>query len=580
MPFLFRFALVLTSVFLLAWSPSALAQSDRTGDWIGTLQTPAGGLRLLVTIEASPEGELSAVLESLDQAPGQKIPVSTILVDENRLSFEIAAIGARFAGSWNAETESYDGVFSQGLDLPLSLSRPAASLQPLIYGMDGVWETDLVRGETVLHLVLNIETAESGTTISLDSVDQGAYGIPVVDFVRDGEQVSFRIPAANVSYVGTLDVDATSMTGNWTRPGYPDAELRFDRTSEHVTPPHRPQEPVEPLPYPAEEVRFANAQTEDVILAGTFTRPATPGPHPAVVLISGSGPQDRDESVWEHRPFAVLADHLTRNGIAVLRYDDRGFGESTGNFANAVSADFATDTAAAVAWLQMRDDVDPDAIGLIGHSEGGLIAPMLGAGNDDIAFLVLLAAPGTTGRELILEQSIAMAEASGLDAEAIARIRETSEQVNDAAAADTSRRELVLALNEILTSERLAAMGVPEDQREMMISQLSRDWYRSLMRHDPLPWLEQLEQPVLAINGTLDLQVLHARNLAGIRRGLADNPDATVLALDGLNHLFQTAETGLIAEYATIEETFSPDALDLISDWINARFGTPPTPSE
>lgn len=368
--FLSRHLFMLLSSVLIAFVIASCAGAsddgdnlDPAGDWQGILSTPQGDLRLLITATQAPDGTHSAVLESLDQAPGQKIPVSGFSIDAHGMTFTIDAIGASYSGTWNTDSQGYEGTFSQGMDLPLTFVRPGEASLPVIAGMDGVWQGVLDRGDTPLELVLNIETTEAGTQITLDSVSQAAYGIPVTNLARDGSTVSFQVPAANVRYAGELDASGDILAGDWTRPDFPDARVSFQRSADTVTGPNRPQTPQAPFPYSAEDVRFDNPAAEGVTLAGTLTVPPGDGPFPAVILISGSGPQDRDETVWTHRPFAVIADHLSRNGIAVLRYDDRGFGESTGDFAASTSMDFASDTAAALAWLKTRPEIDGGSIG-------------------------------------------------------------------------------------------------------------------------------------------------------------------------------------------------------------------------
>ena len=573
MPFLPARRFLLILILFIAAPVGAYAQ-DRPGDgdWLGVLETPGGRLRLLVTVTTAEDGGQTAVLESLDQAPGQKIPVTTVTANGDNLAFEIAAIGARYTGEWNANQRRYEGEFVQGMSLPLNFARPEQQTATLIDGLDGRWEGSLDREGTILRLALNIETGPEGTGATLDSIDQAAYGIPVTSLSRDGAAVQFQVPAGQGTYSGRLEDDGERLTGNWTRPGFPDVDLVFTRTSQVVVEAYRPQTPQEPFPYEIREVRIDNPDAQDVTLAGTLTLPHGDGPHPAVILISGSGPQDRDESVWEHKPFAVLADHLSRNGIAVLRYDDRGFAESTGDFATATSRDFASDALAALAWLSRQPLIDGASTGVIGHSEGGLIAPMMGQRADAPDFMVLLAGPGTSGRDIILEQTGLMARASGQSETDIAPALDTLAELTEALLDAPDGAAARTRLDEIVTADHLAALGVPATQRNVLLSQMGRNWYVEFLRHDPIPYLEAVNQPVLAMIGTLDLQVPAASNLAGLRAGLAGNSDATILELDGLNHMFQPAETGALAEYALIETTFDTSALNLISDWINERF--------
>lgn len=267
----------------------------------------------------------------------------------------------------------------------------------------------------------------------------------------------------------------------------------------------------------------------------------------------------------------MLADHLSRQGVAVLRYDDRGFADSTGGFATSTSRDFASDAMAVLRWLRAQPGIDPNQVGVIGHSEGGLIAPIMAAELDAPDFLVLLAGPGTTGRQIVLEQSALIAGAAGGSAEDVEEMVEALEIMTAEAAKAQDGADVRARITPMLTDEFMARLGVPADQKELFLVQITRDWYVDFLNHDPIPYLQAVDQPVLAIIGSLDLQVPAPSNLAGLRRGLAHNADATILELKGLNHMFQPAQTGTIAEYAQIETTFDPEALVLISDWITER---------
>lgn len=572
MPFLPLLSrLLLPALLSILISLPALAQAS-TQHWIGTLDTPAGSMRLLIKVSEAEDGSQTAFLESLDQAPGQNIPVTQISLDADQMRFHISNLGAQYAGSWNADKQQYEGEFQQGMTLPLNFSRvDETAAVNIIDGLDGRWEAVLDREGTLLNLVLNIETGPHGTSATLDSVDQGVYDIPVTDLSLQADQVTLRIPMANVTFSAALDADAGVLAGDWTRPGFPDVEVVFSRTALEIVAPTRPQTPQAPFPYDITDVRIDNPDAEGVTLAGTLTQPRGSDLVPAVVLVSGSGPQDRDESIWEHRPFAVLADHLSRRGIAVLRYDDRGFAESTGDFATGTSLDFAGDAMAALRWLRAQPGIDPNQIGVIGHSEGGLIAPIMAAEVDAPDFLVLLAGPGTSGREIVLEQSALIARAAGGAPEDVASMVEALEIMTAQAALAENGADVRARITPMLTDEFMARLGVPADQKELFLVQITRDWYVDFLNHDPIPYLQAVDQPVLAIIGSLDLQVPAPSNLAGLRRGLAHNADATILELEGLNHMFQPAQTGTIAEYAQIETTFDPEALVLISDWISER---------
>jgi uncharacterized protein len=350
----------------------------------------------------------------------------------------------------------------------------------------------------------------------------------------------------------------------------------------------RPQDPRPPLPYRAEEVRYTNAAA-GIELAGTLTIPTGAGPFPAVVLISGSGPQNRDNETYDHRTFLVLADHLTRAGVAVLRSDDRGVGASRcirsgcpgGVFEQATTEDFASDAASALAFLRTRSEIRREAVGLLGLSEGGLVAPIVAAGAEPPAFLVLMGAPGLPGEEVLLRQSALVARAMRLGEAQIDYNRQVQQQMFDVikAEADQAVRhrrmaEVLRAQFQALSPEERAATGLTrEGEEEWIQSQLRTmggPWFRYFLMHDPLPVLRQVRAPVLALGGTLDLQVPPDPNLGLIESTLreAGNRDVTVVRFERLNHLFQPATVGVPAEYWDISETMSTDAMARIASWI------------
>ena len=311
------------------------------------------------------------------------------------------------------------------------------------------------------------------------------------------------------------------------------------------------------------------------MLAGTLTLPDEaahgPGPYPAAVLVSGSGPQDRDETLFGHKPFAVLADALTRAGVAVLRYDDRGYGEGTGDHAAATTRDFAADALGAARFLSARNDVR--AVGVIGHSEGGLIAPLLASENpDEVAFAVLLAGPAVRGDDVLRAQSAAMMRAAGQDDAAVAKNRAVQDALFDAVseAADDADLDAKLAavaeamLRDVPAADREAARPNVEAQTRRMAA----PWMRAFVALDPAPALRKLRRPTLAAFGGRDLQVTAEANVLPMTRALAGNPAAAVVVFPNLNHLFQPAETGLPGEYGTIETTLDPRLLGTVTAWV------------
>jgi uncharacterized protein len=566
--------IVATAALLLAlfFAPVAHGQESWTGDWHGTLTIPTGQLRLVVTVREE-AGKLAAELESPDQAPGRKIPISDFSIADGRMTFAIPAIGARYEGSWKPEAKRFSGTFTQGGSLPLDFERGAAAALPTVDGLDGRWNGSVTRNGTVLRLILHVATTPAGGTVArLDSPDLLANGLQVTGLTRVGQTVSFAVPAGGTAYRGTLDASGAKMTGSWSRPGSPDAEVTFVRATQPAAARVHPQTPRGPFPYRAEDVAFDNPGAPGVRLAGTLTLPPGPGPFPAAILISGSGPQDRDETLLGHKPFAVIADYLTRRGIAVLRYDDRGVGGSTGSRAGATSADFATDANAAFAWLATRPEIDARAIGFIGHSEGGMIGPIAMQDNARVGWLVMLGGPGTPIPELLDAQRRAIGRSQGQSDADLDRSAPLQRTMIEIAASPRSDAEARAALEAALTDSMLQAAGVPASARGGMIDTVLEPWFRQFLRYDPAPVLRRITVPVLAIGGTLDLQVVSAANLAGIRAALDANRDVTVTEFPGLNHLFQTARTGAVGEYADIEETVAPAVLESLAAWIETRF--------
>ena len=467
--------------------------------------------------------------------------------------------------------------------LTLLLPRPVGAQAPVgPQAFQGIWEGTLDAGSARLRLVLHVTVEEDGSmTGALDSPDQGASGIPATSVaVADGGLV-FTIASLAARYEGKLASDGATLEGTFTQ-GPARLPLRLTRV-DAPTEPERPQNPREPFPYSVTEVEIPNLEG-GVTLAGTLTVPPGPGPFPAAVLVSGSGPQDRDETLMGHKPFLVLADHLTRKGIAVLRYDDRGVGSSTGSFASATSRDFASDALAAVGFLQQRAEMG--AVGIVGHSEGGLVGPLAATLSPQVEYVVMLAGPGVTGEEIIQLQTDLISRADGADDALVAANLETQRRLFAAVRSEPDPDVAAPRLRAIL-EESVAAL--PPEARQAMgdeaassaldtqVRQVNSPWFRFFLSYDPRPTLERVTVPVLALNGALDLQVPAEVNLREIsdalRRG--GNPDFTALQLPGLNHLFQTATSGSPTEYASIPETMSPTALETVSGWILERFGTP-----
>jgi pimeloyl-ACP methyl ester carboxylesterase len=456
----------------------------------------------------------------------------------------------------------------------LAASQPlAAQESPLVGGWGGALEVQAIR----LRLTLAVEDSAGVLRGRLTSVDQDGAVFPVTVQSR-GDSAVFTIPRIGATY-GALRVGRDTLRGTWTQ-GPGTLPLVMVRGADAGMVLNRPQHPKPPYPYRSEEVTVESVP--GVRLAGTLTLPQGDGPHPAVLLVTGSGPQDRDESLVGHKPFLVLADHLTRAGIAVLRLDDRGTARSTGSFAAATSEDFARDAGAAVRWLRARPEVADGRVGIVGHSEGGMIAPMVAAQTSDVAFVVLLAGPGIPSADLLVMQGALISRAGG---ESEREIRQTSAlqremfaaiaQTADSAALHARMNEIAARFRASLTPEERARPEASEATFAAAVNTLISPWYRWFLRYDPAPALRATRVPVLALNGALDLQVPADENLAAIGRTLRawGNRDVTVEKLPRLNHLFQTARTGAPSEYGEIEETMSPVVLRRVSAWILERFG-------
>lgn len=441
-----------------------------------------------------------------------------------------------------------------------------------VQSITGTWQGRLSVSGTSLRLVINIAESKGALTATMDSPNQGVHGIPASSVTVQHDSVVVVIAAAQAHYAGRIAKDGTSITGTWKQAGM-QLPLTLQRsTAVEASSSRRKQEPIPPYPYEEKHVTYANTGAS-ISLSGTLTHPSSGGPFPAVVLISGSGPQDRDETIFGHKPFHVLADALTRKGIAVLRFDDRGVGQSTGDFASATTEDFASDVRAGIAWLQQQPLIDSRRIGLIGHSEGGVIAPMIASQSGDIAFLVLLAAPGISGEEVLYEQAALISKAAGHSPQTIETNKSVQRRLFGAVKSSRDsaelRRNIEKAMQEATPAEKelMQQAGITVAKQ---VAELQAPWWRFFLTYNPYHALRATRVPVLALNGEKDLQVPAEKNLKAIQQALLDggNTQVTVRAFPQLNHLFQTATTGSPNEYSTIEETFSPAALTLIGEWI------------
>ncbi|MEX2089271.1 MAG: alpha/beta fold hydrolase, partial [Bacteroidota bacterium] len=398
-----------------------------------------------------------------------------------------------------------------------------------------------------------------------------------------GDSVLVSVASIQGAYEGILGPGKNSLSGTW-RQGGMSFPLPLTR-AKSVPEVRRPQMPAKPYPYLEEEVSYENT-TAGVKLTGSLTLPreegpeARKGPFPAVILITGSGPQDRDESLFGHKPFLVLADYLTRRGIAVLRVDDRGVGGSTGSVLQSTTTDFAGDVLAGISFLRQRADIDRMKIGLIGHSEGGIVAPLVAAKSPDVAFIVLMAGTGLTGEEILVLQTDLIARAAGTKEEEITKTLARNQQLytilkseqDSAALSEKLIAQFQSTWDEWGTDYQKQGMEMMK-AIEPQVRQMTTPWFRYFLTFDPRTALKKVRCPVLAINGEKDLQVPPAENLREIEKALREggNKDITIKTLPGLNHLFQMSATGAPTEYGSIEETISPTALQVMGDWIEQR---------
>lgn len=438
----------------------------------------------------------------------------------------------------------------------------------------GAWYGILSVQGMQIPLTFNITKNADALSSTVDSPDQKVTGIPVATTGFKDSVISFIMTDMGAEYNGKLN-NKNIFVGNFIQRGQTfSMNLSREKAENPVI--NRPQEPLPPYAYYTEDVKFKN-EKEKVTLAGTLTLPKKEGKFPIVILISGSGPQNRNEELMGHKPFLVLADYLTKNGIGVLRYDDRGTNESEGNFSACTSQNFANDVDAAIKYLLTRKEIDKKKIGLIGHSEGGLIAPMVASKNKNVAYIVLLAGPGMSGGDILLLQQELIGRANGVKEEDLAETK----SMNAAAYQIISKsKDATEAKKQLVDYYKKAIEALPEDKRptqqeaeegiSTQISAITGTWMYFFIKHDPYPNLKNVKCPVLALNGEKDLQVPPKENLEALKKGieLGKNKNVTTKQLANMNHLFQECKTGSPSEYATIEQTMSPIALNEISTWI------------
>jgi len=439
------------------------------------------------------------------------------------------------------------------------------------FDLNGKWLGKLEIQGTSLRIVFNIKSENGQFSTTMDSPDQFVNGIPMESTVFEKGILKISSSTMNAFFEGKLNDSNTAFIGLWHQSG-----MKLDlslRKTEVAIVYNRPQTPVKPYPYTEKEVEFSNLKV-GITLRGTFTYPEQKEAFPAVVLISGSGPQNRDEELLGHKPFLILADYLTRNGFGVLRFDDRGTFASEGDFSKATSMDFADDVAAAVEFLKAQKNVIKDRIGLIGHSEGGLIAPMVSAQMPEIYFIVLLAGPGTTGKEILIDQTQLILQANGGKKHYIDRIIEQNTKYYDMVIGskniEKTKKKIYKEIKKSLKGDKTIKPEVAENQAKAQAEMICSPWFRFFLTYDPKTVLNKVKCHVLVLNGSLDLQVPAQKNVFFIINTLAEsgNENTESKIFPGLNHLFQTATTGSPNEYGRIEETIAPEVLEYMKSWL------------
>lgn len=556
------------------------ARSSPAGCWLGTMGEGGERRRVVLELESGAAHAWSARFHRLSR----NVSSDTVSATVSDMDLAFGNDQFHFKGRFSEDGASITGqIEREGKTSAVLLARPAddgATGRALV----GDWGGSLLQnGVPVLRLVVKIRTAPCGQiNATMDSPDQGATDLPVTSLQATADSLHLQMTYLGGAYGAAVDAAHTKLSGQWTQAGMV-SQLDLSR-GDSVVVRRRPQDPQKPYPYREEEVSYVST-AQGVKIAGTLTLPPGPGPFPAVLLLSGSGAQDRDEALMGHKPFLVIADHLTRKGIAVLRVDDRGVGGSTGRLFDADLEDNATDALAGVKFLLSRPDVAPKKVGLVGHSEGGWVAPIAAARSRDVAFIVMLAGPAVNGEELLYAQEAALSRARGVSESMIEASRRISQRMygilksepDDSTAQRLLRAEITKAEAELASAQQNAVDSVVSrtwtNQATNQLQLLTTRWFRQLLVHDPAPELKKVRVPVLALYGERDLQVPPAQSalvLEKLLRG-SKTKDYTVEVLPGLNHLFQHATSGQIDEYVRSEETFAPEALEKISTWIVER---------
>jgi len=575
-----------TFLFIIIFSYALQAQNRAVGEWDGKLNIGSYSLRIVFHITKNNSGIYSATMDSPDQgAFGTLCDKADVHGDS--VSLQIFRIRGGFEGVF-VNDSTIKGNWKQGdKALPMDLHKyngiPKIELPKLsssTHNISGIWEGKLATGIFSLRLAFHIDRQNDKTySGKMDSPDQGVTGIACDHVIIMDDSVDIEVKPT-IGMTGRLNND-TTISGTWNQGGkrLPFAIYKVHEASKI---PNRPQTPKPPFKYNSEDVEYDNAD-KSIHYAGTFTYPKGKGPFPAAILITGSGQQDRDETIFGHKSFAVIADYLSDRGIAVLRVDDRGIGKSTGDVAHATSADFADDVEVGLKYLKNRKEVDAKKMGMIGHSEGGLIASIVAARNPDIDFVIMLAGPGLKGSEILIKQTHDIFISNGVPVDAtdaycliFRKILEDFMASDDTAMVHKKVFADYDAWSRQQTKETLTALKINTDSTgenkiiHDFMEGFSSPWISYFIKTDPQPFIEKFNCKVLAIDGDKDLQVNADMNLKAIHNALSKSksPSFETKELPGLNHLFQDCKKCTVEEYQELEETFSPAALELMWKWM------------
>lgn len=427
--------------------------------------------------------------------------------------------------------------------------------------IEGTWSGNIELPTSKLPFVLHITKENNVFKATADSPDQGAYGLNIQEIKFENNKLFFKDARMFMTYEG--DLVNNNINGIFKQGGQK-FTLNFTKGAFKR---NRPQEPQPPFNYKTENVTFENKESK-IKLSGTLTMPSAGKKFPAIVLVSGSGPQDRNEELFNHKPFWVIADYLTKQGYAVLRYDDRGVGESGGDFENATTFDFADDANCAVNFLKSIKEIDPKKTGILGHSEGGMVAQIIAAQRNDIAFIISMAGPGIAIDELMLKQKYDVEKNSGVPEKTLnanqVLFRKIYEIIKTNNSAEKIEQEITAYIKQNPNYTNLSTTEIKQ-----LTELVNNKWFTTFVRYNPENYFPKIKAKVLALNGDKDVQVAAKENLNGWQNGLAHNKKVTVKMYPNLNHLFQKAKTGMPDEYGAIETTIEPIVLEDISNWLN-----------